>query len=125
MLCRSNGFLTDNGVWPAIVIILVFTAGSAFTMWLGEQITEFGIGNGISIILFAGIISRCPPPSMPCTPAFDWATSATGSNVLKIHPAGAVGIIVGMLAMVVFVVFISLAERRLPVQYAKRVVGRR
>ena len=60
MLCRSNGFLMDNGVWPAIVIILVFTAGSAFTMWLGEQITEFGIGNGISIILFAGILSRGP-----------------------------------------------------------------
>ena len=126
MLCRSNGFLTDNGVWPAIVIILVFTAGSAFTMWLGEQITEFGIGNGISIILFAGIISRVPTAVYALyTGIYDWATGATGSNVLKIHPAGAVGIIVGMLAMVVFVVFISLAERRLPVQYAKRVVGRK
>ena len=126
MLCRSNGFLTDNGVWPAIVIILVFTAGSAFTMWLGEQITEFGIGNGISIILFAGIISRVPTAVYALyTGIYNWATGATGSNVLKIHPAGAVGIIVGMLAMVVFVVFISLAERRLPVQYAKRVVGRK
>ena len=126
MLCRSNGFLTDNSVWPAIVIILVFTAGSAFTMWLGEQITEFGIGNGISIILFAGIISRVPTAVYALyTGIYDWATGATGSNVLKIHPAGAVGIIVGMLAMVVFVVFISLAERRLPVQYAKRVVGRK
>ena len=126
MLCRSNGFLTDTGVWPAIVIILVFTAGSAFTMWLGEQITEFGIGNGISIILFAGIISRVPTAVYALyTGIYDWATKATGSNVLKIHPAGAVGIIVGMLAMVVFVVFISLAERRLPVQYAKRVVGRK
>lgn len=126
MLCRSNGFLTDNGVWPAIVIILVFTAGSAFTMWLGEQITEFGIGNGISIILFAGIISRVPTAVYALyTGIYNWATKATGSNILKIHPAGAVGIIVGMLAMVVFVVFISLAERRLPVQYAKRVVGRK
>lgn len=126
MLCRSNGFLMDNGVWPAIVIILVFTAGSAFTMWLGEQITEFGIGNGISIILFAGIISRVPTAVYALyTGIYDWATGATGSNVLKIHPAGAVGIIVGMLAMVVFVIFISLAERRLPVQYAKRVVGRK
>lgn len=126
MLCRSNGFLTDNGVWPAIVIILVFTAGSAFTMWLGEQITEFGIGNGISIILFAGIISRVPTAVYALyTGIYNWATGATGSNVLKIHPAGAVGIVVGMLAMVVFVVFISLAERRLPVQYAKRVVGRK
>ena len=126
MLCRSNGFLMDNGVWPAIVIILVFTAGSAFTMWLGEQITEFGIGNGISIILFAGIISRVPTAVYALyTGIYNWATGATGSNVLKIHPAGAVGIIVGMLAMVVFVIFISLAERRLPVQYAKRVVGRK
>lgn len=126
MLCRSNGFLMDNGVWPAIVIILVFTAGSAFTMWLGEQITEFGIGNGISIILFAGIISRVPTAVYALyTGIYDWATGATGSNVLKIHPVGAVGIIVGMLAMVVFVIFISLAERRLPVQYAKRVVGRK
>lgn len=126
MLCRSNGFLTDNSVWPAIVIILVFTAGSAFTMWLGEQITEFGIGNGISIILFAGIISRVPTAVYALyTGIYNWATKATGSSVLKIHPAGAVGIIVGMLAMVVFVVFISLAERRLPVQYAKRVVGRK
>ena len=126
MLCRSNGFLTDNGVWPAIVIILVFTAGSAFTMWLGEQITEFGIGNGISIILVAGIISRVPTAVYALyTGIHNWATGATGSNVLRIHPAGAVGIIIGMLAMVVFVVFISLAERRLPVQYAKRVVGRK
>ncbi len=126
MLCRSQGFLMDTGVWPAIVIILVFTAGSAFTMWLGEQITEFGIGNGISIILFAGIISRVPTAVYALyTGIYDWATGATGSDNLVIHPAGAAGILVGMLAMVVFVIFISLAERRLPVQYAKRVVGRK
>ena len=126
MLCRSQGFLTDTSVWPAIVIILVFTAGSAFTMWLGEQITEFGIGNGISIILFAGIISRVPNAVYALYVGIhNWATKATGSDVLRIHPVGAVGIVVGMLALVVFVVFITLAERRLPVQYAKRVVGRK
>ncbi len=126
MLCRSQGFLTDTSVWPAIVIILVFTAGSAFTMWLGEQITEFGIGNGISVILFAGIISRVPTAVYALyTGIHNWVIDATGTNVLLIHPVGAVGIVLGMLALVVFVVFITLAERRLPVQYAKRVVGRK
>lgn len=126
MLCRSQNFLTDTGVLPAIVVILVFTAGSAFTMWLGEQITEFGIGNGISVILFAGIISRVPTAVFALyTGIYNWVTGATGTNVLRIHPVGAVGIVLGMLALVVFVVFISLAERRLPVQYAKRVVGRK
>ena len=127
---QGGGTMLDTaglpGWWAGIVIVLCFTAGSAFVMWLGEQITEFGIGNGISIILFAGIISRVPTAVYALyTGIYDWATGATGSNVLKIHPAGAVGIIVGMLAMVVFVIFISLAERRLPVQYAKRVVGRK
>ena len=126
MLCRSQNFLTDTGVLPAIVVILVFTAGSAFTMWLGEQITEFGIGNGISVILFAGIISRVPTAVFALyTGIYNWVTGATGTNVLRIHPVGAVGLVLGMLALVVFVVFISLAERRLPVQYAKRVVGRK
>ena len=126
MLCRSQNFLTDTGVLPAIVVILVFTAGSAFTMWLGEQITEFGIGNGLSVILFAGIISRVPTAVFALyTGIYNWVTGATGTNVLRIHPVGAVGIVLGMLALVVFVVFITLAERRLPVQYAKRVVGRK
>ena len=128
-LCRSQGFLNDNGVFAAIVIILVFTAGSAFTMWLGEQITEFGIGNGISVILFAGIISRVPTAVYSLvTGIINWAKGTAGHaghDVLRIHPLGAVGILVGILAMVVFVVFVSIAERRLPVQYAKRVVGRK
>ena len=126
MLCRSNGFLSDEGIFAAIVIILVFTAGSAFTMWLGEQITEFGVGNGISVILFAGIISRVPTAVYSLvTGIINWAKGATGENVLRIHPVGAVAILIGILAMVVFVIFVSLAERRLPVQYAKRVVGRK
>lgn len=59
-LIKSYNLLTDNGIWAAVVIIMSFTAGSVFLMWLGEQITEFGVGNGISIILFVGIVSRFP-----------------------------------------------------------------
>ena len=126
MLCRNQSFLNDNSIWTAIVIILVFTAGSAFTMWLGEQITEFGIGNGISIILFAGIISRVPNAvyyMYACIRNYFGASNF--SSYAKIHPVGVVAILIGMLALVVFVVFITLAERRIPVQYAKRVVGRK
>ncbi len=126
MLCRSNSMLSEEGIWAAVVIILVFTAGSAFTMWLGEQITEFGIGNGISIILFAGIISRFPTAVYYMyTGISNWASGTTSSSALVIHPVGLIAILLGMLALVVFVIFITLAERRLPVQYAKRVVGRK
>ena len=128
-LIKANGLLNlggMNGVWAGIVIVVSFTAGSAFIMWLGEQITEFGIGNGISIILFAGIVSRVP--SMVQTlwlGVTNNISGITGDNVFSLPWWGAVLIVVGMLAIVVFIVFISNAERRLPVQYAKRVVGRK
>jgi len=101
--------LTDSGVLPAIVIILAFTAGSAVVMWLGEQITEFGIGNGISMILFANIISGIP----------------TMINRLFAIGWWSIIVVIGMAALILFIVFINDAERRIPVQYAKRVVGRR
>ena len=65
MLMKNYGILTNTGVWAALVIIASFIAGSSFVMWMGEQITEFGIGNGISIILFAGILSRVPGHGRP------------------------------------------------------------
>ena len=114
MLNSQAGILSQNGVWPAIVIILTFTAGSSVVMWLGEQITEFGIGNGISMILFANIISGIP--------------SGIG-KLAALFPVGqwwvALIALVIMAALVVFIVFINDAERRIPVQYAKRVVGRK
>ena len=126
----NNGALLDTaglpGWWVAVVIILCFTAGSAFVMWLGEQITEFGIGNGISIILFAGIVSRVPNMVMTMwygVQASFQESPAEGSFVLPWW--GAILIVIGMLAIVVLIVFISNAERRLPVQYAKRMVGRK
>ena len=114
------------GWWAAIVIILCFTAGSAFVMWLGEQITEFGIGNGISIILFAGILSQVP--SMVATLYTGIRNNldgVTGEGVFNLPWWGAILIVIGMLAIVVLIVFIQNSERRIPVQYAKRVVGRK
>ena len=125
-LIKSYGVLATNSVWAAFVIVVAFTAGAAFVMWLGEQITEFGIGNGISIILFAGILSR--GPSMVSTMiagVSNWAADLKGENILSMHPAFIPLIVIGMLALVLFVVFISDSERRIPVQYAKRVVGRK
>ena len=111
-MINANGILGDaysNKLWPAVVIIMAFTAGSSIVMWMGEQITEFGIGNGISMILFANIIAGLP---------------TTLSGVLSF---GWWGILIGLIliALVVFVVFINDAERRIPIQYAKRVVGRK
>ncbi len=114
----ANGFeiLTKTGVWPALVIIVSFIAGSTFVMWMGEQITEFGIGNGISIILFAGILSRVPT-----------GVSRLISNLRTGDMAwwGALLIILGVLALIVLITWVNDAERRIPVQYAKRQVGRK
>ena len=116
VLIKNQGILLETGIWPAIVIILTFTAGSALIMWLGEQITEFGIGNGISIILFVGIVSRFP------TSLYQMVTNtiATPKN-WWIY----VLMLIGALAIIVLIVIVTQAERRIPVQYAKRVVGRK
>ena len=108
----SQGFsiVTEQGILPALVIILAFTAGSAVVMWLGEQITEFGIGNGISMILFANIVSGLP--RMVST----LFTMAWWQIII---------VVIGMVALVLFIIFINDAERRIPIQYAKRVVGRK
>ena len=102
--------LTNEGVLSAIVIVLAFAAGSSVVMWMGEQITEYGIGNGISMILFANIISRLP---------------AMLGTLLSMVWWQIILVVVGMLAIVVFIVFVNDAERRIPIQYAKRVVGRK
>ena len=108
----SSGFniITEQGFVPALVIILTFTAGSAFVMWLGEQITEFGIGNGISMILFANIISGIPGMIGTLFSMVWWQIAI---------------VLVGMVALILFIIFINDAERRIPIQYAKRVVGRK
>ena len=141
-LVNSYGLVNGGtlpGFWVGLVIVVSFTAGSAFLMWLGEQITEFGIGNGISIILFAGIVSRVPQMvsdmyvgvSRWMNPLSEETLAGMGETQRKayesslLHPAAIPVIVIGMLALVVFIVFINNAERRLPVRYAKRVVGRK
>ena len=116
-----NGFngqsmLTQDSIWVALVIMVSWVAGSSFLMWLGEQCNEFGVGNGISMILFAGIISRVP--SM---------VSALYQGIISgtMHWGWTVLIVVGVLLLVVLIVFVNDAERRIPVQYAKRQVGRK
>ena len=115
-MMSSNNILTNDSIWAALVIIIAFVAGSSFLMWLGEQCNEFGVGNGISMILFAGIISRIP---------------AMVGNVYSSIISGSlfwpwvILLVVGILLLVVLIVFVSDAERRIPVQYAKRQVGRK
>lgn len=111
------------GMWfAAIVMILVFTAGSALMMWLGEQINEKGIGNGISILLFAGILSRIPS-GIGTLWAYFYDLGVTGKQTKYIVLTPIVLVI--FLAMIAFIVFMNDSERRIPVQYAKRVVGRK
>ncbi len=141
-LINYQGLITAQGVpvWlVGVIIVLSFTAGSAFVMWLGEQITEFGIGNGISIILFAGIVSRIPSMiSSMVTGVQHWANPLTSEQITAVgesaatqysnaavHPVVVPLVVIGMLALVIFIVFINDSERRIPVQYAKRVVGRK
>ena len=146
-MMKNYGLLAAgaDGIWPALVIVVSLVAGSSFVMWMGEQITEFGVGNGISIILFAGIISRIPTLISGMVSGIQtWSavnsgeltlegltaigyTEAAAQQVLDgaMAPWGVALLVVGMLALIVFIVFIQDAERRIPVQYAKRQVGRK
>ena len=124
---RTNGIVayTDGfaGVFVAVVIVLTFTAGTALIMWMGEQINEKGVGNGISIILFAGIVAR-----LPVTFGTVWQymqlgmeSAATSGQYLVLAPL----FIVLFLIVIWVIVFMNESERRIPVQYAKKVVGRK
>ena len=113
----SGEILVQTGFIPALTVILSFTAGSTLVMWLGEQITEFGIGNGISMILFANIVSRLPQMLINL-----------GSNLVNDFSGYwyvALISLAGIVALIMLIVFVTNAERRLPVSYAKRVVGRK
>jgi preprotein translocase subunit SecY len=118
---QGTGYLTYGPgtnvfaqIFTAVIIVLCFTAGSALIMWMGEQIDEKGIGNGISMILFAGIISRGPV-----------AFVTLYNNAVAGKWPWVIAICVIFLLIIAFIVFMTAAERRIPVQYAKKVVGRK
>ena len=124
---RSSGIFMDKGFLTGATVVISLMAGTALLMWLGDQITEKGIGNGISIIIFVGIIAGIPGTLttiwnliMPIVDvvASTRAFSTTGLLI-------ALGIILGAILLVAGVVFVQQAERRVPVQYSKRVVGRK
>ena len=130
---NNQGILTDDvAVWfAAIVIILIFTAGTAFMMWLGEQINTKGIGNGISILLFAGIVARLPMTifyMFPLNKQVDTLTQSYWTRALngEIQYFFLVPAFILLFLIIIWVIcFMQDAERRIPIQYAKRVVGRK
>ena len=116
---EKGGLVPNPGLSFVLMTMLTLTTGSAFIMWLGEQITERGIGNGMSLLIFAGIVVGLPNAVFSLGQKI--ATSAWGGFTIF-----AVAMLVAlMVAVVAFVVYVERSERRIPVQYAKRVVGRR
>lgn len=117
---RSTGIFVDTGFMTGFTVVVSLMAGTALLMWLGDEITNKGIGNGISIIIFVGIIAGLPGA---VTMIWDliMGTGAFNTTGLLI----ALGIIIGAIILVAAVVFVQQAERRVPVQYSKRVVGRK
>lgn len=115
----GQGLLIDYNAWSVVIAVATMTAGSAFLMWIGERITERGVGNGISIVLLFNIISSLPADANTLYTRF-----LTGKNVAMAVVIGII-IIAVIIAMVVFVTIIQNGERRIPVQYSKKMVGRK
>ena len=127
---KNSGITSYNSgfeiIFTAIVIVLVFTAGTALMMWLGEQINKFGVGNGISILLFAGIIARLPKTVYYISEY--WKQAMGTGEAGEANPIKFIWIILWVvlfLGVVWLITFMQDSERRIPIQYAKRVVGRK
>jgi len=112
--------VAKGGPWFWFMTVVTLTCGTSFIMWLGEQITERGIGNGISLIIFAGIVARFPAAIYQSAQGL--ASDSGGGNL---NAVGWMLLVVGMVTVIAFIVFCERGQRRIPVQYAKRVVGRR
>lgn len=117
---KSSGIFINPGFLTGFMVVLSLVAGTALLMWLGEQITSKGIGNGISIIIFIGIISSLPSVATTLWNLMFGAGAFSTAGLLI-----SLGIIIGAIVLVAGVVFVQTAERRVPVQYAKKVVGRK
>lgn len=115
----ANQLIADTTALGFFTIVLTFTAGTAFVVWLGEQITDKGLGNGVSMIIFAGIIVSIPGGITQLYQNF------LGAGISVAGVAKFVSIAILAILAITFVVFFNQAERRIPVQYAKRVVGRK
>ena len=117
---KSTGIFVDNSFLTGVLVVTGLVAGTSILMWLGEQITAKGIGNGISLLIFIGIISR-----LPSGITMLWQLIMTDSGFSTTGLLTAIGIVIGALILVAGVVFVQQAERRVPVQYSKKVVGRK
>ncbi|PYV82613.1 MAG: preprotein translocase subunit SecY, partial [Acidobacteria bacterium] len=118
-LQRAGGFVINPGVGFVLMTILTLTTGSVFIMWLGEQITERGVGNGMSLLIFTGIVVGLPRG------VYDLWEKAKNATWGPLTPVLMIGLIVVMVAVVAFIVYVERSERRIPVQYAKRIIGRK
>ena len=116
----SSGIFVDTSFQTAAVVVVALVAGTAILMWLGDEITNKGIGNGISIIIFTGIIA-----GLPSFVTTLWGLIMTSSGFSTTGLLLAIGIVIGAIILVAGVVFVQQAERRVPVQYSKKVVGRK
>jgi preprotein translocase subunit SecY len=116
---KAGDFVLHPGWSFRLMTMLTLTTGSAFIMWLGEQITDRGIGNGMSLLIFAGIVVGLPRGVQ------DLLDKAKNGTWGAITPVLMAGLVVFMIAVVAFIVYVERCERRIPVQYAKRVVGRK
>jgi preprotein translocase subunit SecY len=116
---EKGGFALAPGIGFKLMTMLTLTTGSAFIMWLGEQITDRGVGNGMSLLIFAGIVVGLPRGVV------ELIDKAKNGSWGALTPVLMVGLIIFMIAVVAFIVYVERSERRIPVQYAKRVVGRK
>ena len=119
ILTKTPGLVLHPGIGFGLMTVLTLTTGTAFIMWLGEQITDRGVGNGMSLLIFAGIVAGLPRGVADLVQKVQ--TNAWGAFTL----IGILLVLAGMIAVVAFIVYVERAERRIPIQSARRIVGRR